>query len=47
MILFFVCPTYLMWQLLHSKQYMRLLLWQVPLGDSIVGCVVVEVSDSP
>ena len=29
MILFFVCPTYLKWHQLHSKQYIRLLLWQV------------------
>ena len=31
MILFFVCPTYLIWHQLHSKQYIKLLLWQVPL----------------
>ena len=27
----FVCPIYLMWYQLHSRQYRRLLLWQVPL----------------
>ena len=27
----FVCPTYLVWHQLHSKQYIKLLLWQVPL----------------
>ena len=27
----FSCPTYLMWHQLHSKQYIRLLLSQVPL----------------
>ena len=47
MILFFVWPTYLMWHHLHSKQYMRLLLWHVPLVIVLVGCVVVEVSYLP
>ena len=27
----FVCPTYLMWHQLYSRQYIKLLLWQVPL----------------
>ena len=31
MILFFVCPTYFVWHQLHSRQYIKLLLWQVPL----------------
>ena len=31
MILFFVCSIYLIWHQLHSKQYIKLLLWQVPL----------------
>ena len=30
-ILFFVCATYLVWYQLHSKQYIKLLLWKVPL----------------
>ena len=30
MILFFVFPTYLMWHQLHSRQYIKLLLWHVP-----------------
>ena len=27
----FVCPTYFIWHQLHSEQYIKLLLWQVPL----------------
>ena len=38
MILFLVCPTYLMWHQLHSNQYIRLLLWHVPLYGRIHCC---------
>ena len=27
----FVCPTYLVWHQLHSRQYIKLLLWQMHL----------------
>ena len=37
MILFLVCPTYLMWHQLHSRQYIRWLLLQVPFSTILAG----------
>ena len=40
MILFFVCPTYLVWHQLHSRQYITLLLCQVPLVIVLLGLLL-------